>query len=178
MGFLKDCYQIMQEGHSRQYRASGAHYKEHPKAVELIYRSICPRDFLGQGVCFIHDVIEDSAITSRELANFLGQEAAFMVRALSKRGPEVFRCRAERFGDYYDRLFSACRKDKRIAMVKLADRYHNVSTIEFLEQKKASRILKETEKVLLPFFRSLDLPMTGELLSLCQKKKEVCHVHG
>jgi (p)ppGpp synthase/HD superfamily hydrolase len=171
MGIREECHQIMQEGHGKQQRVSGEPYVTHPIEVEKLYRSICPHDYLAQGICFIHDVVEDSAITLRELANFLGHETAFMVDALSKRSPEMFRCREERLRDYYNRLFSASQRDKRVALIKFADRYHNVSTIDFLDRKRALRILKETEEVLLPFFRSLKVPMTGELTSLCRQKK-------
>jgi (p)ppGpp synthase/HD superfamily hydrolase len=171
MTILNDCQPVMHEGHKGKYRASGQPYEVHPIEVVKLYKSLYPEDEVGQGVCLIHDVIEDSNVTLRELKNFLGNEVAFMVDALSKRDLDEFQCRTDQITEYCSRLFTASLKDKRIAIIKLADRYHNVCTIEFLDRRKALRILNDTESVLLPFFRSLKLPMTGELASLCQQKR-------
>jgi len=68
-------------------------------------------------------------------------------------------------------LFSAALKDDWIAMVKICDRIHNVSTIQALGFERAVNILDETDHVLLPFFRSMNLPMTDDLARLCVRQR-------
>jgi guanosine-3',5'-bis(diphosphate) 3'-pyrophosphohydrolase len=171
MAFISDCLQLMQLAHKDQRRASGRLYEEHPLAVARIYRSASPDDLVGQGVCLIHDVVQDSSITMGQLSGFLGRQVALMVDALSKRHLCEFRCREDCVNEYYARLISAARTNKRIALVKLADRYHNISTIDILGREKAAKILDETEQTLVPFFRTLRLPFTEELTRLCHQKR-------
>ena len=179
MAFISDCLQLTQLAHIDQPRTSGQPYEEHPLAVYRIYRSVCPRDDLGQGVCLLHDVVENSSITLAALASFLGGEVALMVDAVSKRDPREFRCQEARIRDYYSRFFSAAQKNPRIALVKLVDRYHNVSTIDALSYERAAKTLSETERVLLPFFRLLNLPLTDELASLClHQRASLSHCRG
>jgi len=167
MGLIWDSYQVMQDVHRYQLRETGEPYKNHPIAVAFLYHLIYPHDNLGFCICLLHDVGEGSWIRIVNLARFFDWKVALMVDALTKRDRNDFRSQDERLSENYSRLFPAARMDKRIAMVKMCDRIHNVSTIDALDYRRAMRVINETEKVLLPFFRSLNLPLTEELASLC-----------
>ena len=71
MGFIRDCYQVMQIAHKGQFRTSGEPYEQHPIAVAHVYHLVWPHDYLGFGGCLLHDGIETSSITLKELAGFL-----------------------------------------------------------------------------------------------------------
>jgi (p)ppGpp synthase/HD superfamily hydrolase len=171
--FLKDCLQLAKAAHQEQYRASGDSFIEHPKSVATLYSRFHPSDLIGIGASLIHDVVEDSRITLLDIKNFLGKpgrEIASMVGALSKKPRYQFRSQHERQQEYLGRLFRGARLDHRVGLIKVADRYNNLTTVECLEQHKALRILKETEEVLIAFFAQLNLPLTRELSELCCQK--------
>jgi len=171
VGLITECIDVMRVGHDKDIRASGEPYETHPLAVAHLYRLVYPHDHLGFGVCLLHDVVEQSCLTIANLARFLNREVALMVDPLTKRDRSEFRCQDNRGKEYYSRLFPAARRDKRIAMVKMCDRIHNVETIGALNYERAVRVMNETEEVLLPFFRSLNLPLTKELARLCVQQR-------
>jgi (p)ppGpp synthase/HD superfamily hydrolase len=171
---VNDALCMAKAAHKGQYRDSGEKYISHPVAVARLYSHVSSGDTIGLAVSLIHDVQEDSNISLCDIQRFFGRhgkEISTMVGALSKMPYSLFSSRKDRLSEYYDRFFDASFIDKRIPLIRVLDRLHNIKTIDVLEPKRALRILKETEEVLVPFFMFLNLPLTRKLDQACKQKR-------
>jgi GTP pyrophosphokinase len=170
---IRDAFYMAEEAHSEQLQVSGEYYLSHPIEVASLYSRALPKDSLGIAVCLIHDVVEESWISLKDIERIFGRQGkkvVFMVSALSKRPLDQFKCRDQQLEEYYRRFFSASLENGRIPVIKLLDRLHNVLTIEALEPERAFRILTVTIEFLVPFFSFLNLPLTYELNAICMHK--------
>lgn len=172
-GLTRDAYYFAHHEHKPQYRISGDPFITHPINVAYLYGQILPADPISQSGCLLHDVIESTSVTASRIEccfGRFGKEISFMVDSLSKRPLAQFSTRHAQLAEYYSRLFPASLTDRRIAVIKMADRLHNVMTIAALEPSRALRILNETMSVFIPFFTYLNLPYTKFLHDICQQK--------
>ncbi len=142
--------------HQGQYRASGEAYIMHPVAVAGLLRD------LGGGSAmiaagFLHDVVEDTDITSDELEAQFGQEVRLLVEGVTKLSKFNFSSKTERQAENFRRMFLAMAQDIRVIVVKLADRLHNMRTLEHLSAVKRCQIALETREIFAPLANRLGI---------------------
>jgi GTP diphosphokinase / guanosine-3',5'-bis(diphosphate) 3'-diphosphatase len=142
--------------HEGQYRASGEPYINHPVAVaELL------RDLGGSGVMiaagFLHDVVEDTDVTPDEIEKRFGIEVRYLVEGVTKLSKFNFSSKTERQAENFRRMFLAMAQDIRVIVVKLADRLHNMRTLEHLSDDKRRRIAQETRDIFAPLANRLGI---------------------
>jgi GTP diphosphokinase / guanosine-3',5'-bis(diphosphate) 3'-diphosphatase len=142
--------------HEGQYRASGEPYIAHPVAVASILR-----DFGGTGVMiaagFLHDVVEDTDVTPDQIEERFGVEVRRLVEGVTKLSKFNFSSKTERQAENFRRMFLAMAQDIRVIIVKLADRLHNMRTLEHLSDEKRRRIALETREIFAPLANRLGI---------------------
>lgn len=144
--------------HKEQYRKSGEPYICHPVAVSGLLRD------LGGGSAmiaagFLHDVVEDTPVTSEEIEQHFGAEVRHLVEGVTKlsKFSENFSSKTERQAENFRRMFLAMAQDIRVIVVKLADRLHNMRTLEHLPDEKRRRIATETREIFAPLANRLGI---------------------
>ncbi len=142
--------------HTGQKRASGESYIAHPVAVAGLLRD------LGGGPAliaagFLHDVIEDTKATGEELEGLFGAEVRLLVEGVTKLSSFSFSSKTERQAETFRHLFLAMAQDIRVIVVKLADRLHNMRTLEHLKPEKQVRIAQETRDIYAPLANRLGI---------------------
>ncbi|MGB3236655.1 MAG: bifunctional (p)ppGpp synthetase/guanosine-3',5'-bis(diphosphate) 3'-pyrophosphohydrolase [Geitlerinemataceae cyanobacterium] len=142
--------------HEGQCRASGEPYINHPVAVAGLLR-----DLGGSGAMvaagFLHDVVEDTAVTAEEIEERFGVEVRQLVEGVTKLSKFNFSSKTERQAENFRRMFLAMAKDIRVIVVKLADRLHNMRTLEYLEPHKQKKIARETLDIFAPLANRLGM---------------------
>ncbi|MBD2035720.1 bifunctional (p)ppGpp synthetase/guanosine-3',5'-bis(diphosphate) 3'-pyrophosphohydrolase [Leptolyngbya sp. FACHB-321] len=142
--------------HEGQYRASGEPYIMHPVAVAGLLR-----DLGGGGVMiaagFLHDVVEDTTVTAEELGALFGEEVQLLVEGVTKLSKFNFSSKTERQAENFRRMFLAMAQDIRVIVVKLADRLHNMRTLEHLPDAKRRQIALETREIFAPLANRLGI---------------------
>jgi GTP pyrophosphokinase len=142
--------------HQGQQRASGEPYIAHPVAVAGLLRDLGgSAAMVAAG--FLHDVIEDTEVTAEELEAFFGAEVRELVEGVTKLSNFKFSSKTERQAENFRRMFMAMAKDIRVIVVKLADRLHNMRTLEHLSPEKQRRIAQETRDVFAPLANRLGI---------------------
>lgn len=142
--------------HQGQYRASGEPYIIHPVAVAGLLHD------LGGGSAmiaagFLHDVVEDTDVTSEELEERFGKEVRTLVEGVTKLSKFNFSSKTERQAENFRRMFLAMAQDIRVIVVKLADRLHNMRTLEHLPDPKRRQIALETREIFAPLANRLGI---------------------
>lgn len=142
--------------HQGQRRASGEPYIAHPVAVAGLLRD------LGGGAAmiaagFLHDVIEDTDVTAEEIERRFGVEVRLLVEGVTKLSKFNFSSKTERQAENFRRMFLAMAQDIRVIVVKLADRLHNMRTLEHLADDKRRRIALETREIFAPLANRLGI---------------------
>jgi GTP diphosphokinase / guanosine-3',5'-bis(diphosphate) 3'-diphosphatase len=142
--------------HEGQYRASGDPYIAHPIAVAGILRDLGGSSaMIAAG--FLHDVVEDTAVTSAEIEAHFGPEVRLLVDGVTKLGKIEFLSKKAQQAENFRRMFLAMAKDIRVIVVKLADRLHNMRTLEPLSQERQQRIALETREIFAPLANRLGI---------------------
>tara|TARA_Y100001968_G_scaffold51762_1_gene42732 strand:- start:43054 stop:45384 length:2331 start_codon:yes stop_codon:yes gene_type:complete len=142
--------------HEGQFRASGDPYIVHPVAVADLLKSIgASPSVIAAG--FLHDVVEDTDITPDKLEGYFGHEVRELVEGVTKLGGIHFTNRTEAQAENLRKMFLAMANDIRVVLVKLADRLHNMRTIESLEFSKQQRIALETREIYAPLANRLGI---------------------
>ena len=142
--------------HEGQYRASGEPYICHPVAVADLLRDIgASAGVIAAG--FLHDVVEDTAVTPEELEAHFGAEVRALVEGVTKLGGIHFTNKTEAQAENLRRMFLAMASDIRVVLVKLADRLHNMRTLGSLKPEKQQRIARETREIYAPLANRLGI---------------------
>jgi GTP diphosphokinase / guanosine-3',5'-bis(diphosphate) 3'-diphosphatase len=142
--------------HDGQRRKSGEPYIAHPIAVAGLLRDLggsAPMIAAG----FLHDVVEDTDVTLEQLEANFGTEVRLLVEGVTKLSNFNFSSKTERQAENFRRMFMAMAKDIRVIVVKLADRLHNMRTLEHLKEEKQRRIAQETRDVFAPLANRLGI---------------------
>ncbi|MEC4984017.1 MAG: bifunctional (p)ppGpp synthetase/guanosine-3',5'-bis(diphosphate) 3'-pyrophosphohydrolase [Oscillatoria sp. PMC 1068.18] len=142
--------------HQGQYRKSGEPYIAHPVAVAGLLRDLGgDRAMIAAG--FLHDVVEDTEITADEIEELFGSQVRQLVEGVTKLSKFNFSSKTERQAENFRRMFMAMAKDIRVIVVKLADRLHNMRTLEHLKPEKQQRIALETREIFAPLANRLGI---------------------
>lgn len=147
-GLLRRAWEFSDRAHREQRRASGEPYIEHPLAIALTLARMGLDDATIVGA-LLHDVVDDTPVTEQDIRGAFGDEIAFLVAGVTKLGKIKYRG-AERHVENLRKMFLAMAEDIRVVLIKLADRLHNMETIEALPEPKRRRIALETLEVYAP----------------------------
>ena len=162
-------YLVGAEAHEGQYRVSGEPYISHPVAVARILAEM-RMDSSSIIAAILHDVIEDTPTAKEEIARRFGEEVAELVDGVSKLTQIDFRSKAEAQAENFRKMMLAMVKDIRVIIIKLADRLHNMRTLDAMPQDKRRRIAQETMDIYAPIANRLGIfKMRHELLDLSIK---------
>ena len=146
---IRQGFEFAYQLHKDQYRASGEPYICHPVAVAGLLRDLGGSNaMIAAG--FLHDIIEDTDVTSEELEDHFGSEVRQLVDGVTKLSKFSFSSKTERQAENFRRMFLAMAQDIRVIVVKLADRLHNMRTLEYLPPAKQKRISLETREIFAP----------------------------
>jgi GTP pyrophosphokinase len=153
---LKTAYRFSDQAHLGQYRQSGEPYVSHPLAVA----ELCTEwrlDVQALMAALLHDTVEDTTATSEEIRERFGPEVAELVDGLSKLDAVEFRNREEAQAENFRKMLLAMARDVRVILIKIADRLHNMRTLEGVAAEKRRRIAKETLDIYAPIAHRLGL---------------------
>ncbi|MEO0352745.1 MAG: bifunctional (p)ppGpp synthetase/guanosine-3',5'-bis(diphosphate) 3'-pyrophosphohydrolase [Cyanobacteria bacterium P01_A01_bin.15] len=142
--------------HKGQMRASGEPYIAHPVAVANILRSL-GGDSAMIAAGFLHDVVEDTDVTADEIEAHFGAEVRQMVEGVTKLSKFQFNSKTERQAENFRRMFLAMAQDIRVIVVKLADRLHNMRTLQHMPPEKQVQKARETIEIFAPLANRLGI---------------------
>lgn len=162
-------YLLGAQAHEGQSRVSGEPYISHPVAVARILSEM-RMDANSIIAAILHDVIEDTPTVKEQLAEQFGDEVAELVDGVSKLTKIDFRTKAEAQAENFRKMMLAMVKDIRVIIIKLADRLHNMRTLDAMRPDKRRRIARETMDIYAPIANRLGIfKMRHELLDLSIK---------
>ncbi|MBT7484262.1 bifunctional (p)ppGpp synthetase/guanosine-3',5'-bis(diphosphate) 3'-pyrophosphohydrolase, partial [Candidatus Peregrinibacteria bacterium] len=144
---LREAYEFARDAHKGQKRMDGSSYVLHPLAAAMILTELhVDEDTLV--ACLLHDVPEDTEYTTENLENLFGKKVAFLVDGVTKLSKVKYRHdMMERQVESLKKFFLHSARDLRIILIKLADRLHNMRTLEFVREEKQLRIARETMEI-------------------------------
>jgi guanosine-3',5'-bis(diphosphate) 3'-pyrophosphohydrolase len=166
---IYDAYLVAAHAHDGQYRKSGEAYVFHPLSVAMILVDL-KVDYESIIAAILHDCIEDTSVTKEQISQQFGEEVAHIVDGVSKLDGIENKSISEKQTKNFRKLLLAASKDIRVIVIKLADRTHNMRTIDAMSRDSQIRIAKETEEVYIPISRRIGLgKITKELKDLTFK---------
>jgi len=154
LDIIVDAYEFGSQAHEGQRRYSGEPYITHPVAVAGILADLY-LDYQSIAAALMHDVIEDTPTAKEQIADQFGQEIAGIVDGVSKLDQLSFDSRAEAQVESFRKMMLAMVEDIRVILLKLADRLHNMQTLNALPADKQHRIAHETLEIYAPIANRL-----------------------
>jgi GTP pyrophosphokinase len=151
-----EAYRFSVAAHEGQMRKSGEPYITHPVSVAGILAELhmdTPTIIAG----LLHDVVEDTGTTPQEIAKIFGKQVANLVDGVSKLDKIEFQNATEAQAENFRKMLLAMSQDVRVILVKLADRLHNMSTLDIMAPEKQRRIARETLEIYAPIANRLGL---------------------
>ena len=156
IALIKKAFQFSDAAHLGQYRHSGEPYITHPVAVAELcatWRLDAPSIMAA----LLHDVIEDTGSSKADLVEKFGNKVAELVEGLTKLDKLEFQSHAEAQAESFRKMFMAMARDVRVILVKLADRTHNMRTLDAVPMEKRRRVAAETIEIYAPIAHRLGL---------------------
>jgi len=153
---IKEAYRFSDAAHLGQFRKSGEPYITHPIAVAEVLVD-WKLDAAAIQAALLHDVLEDSGVAKQELAARFGPIVAELVDGVSKLDRLRFDSNEEQQAESFRKMLLAMARDVRVILIKLADRLHNVRTLDAMELEKRRRIARETLDIYAPIAHRLGL---------------------
>jgi len=153
---IRDAYQFAAQAHHAQTRASGEPYINHSVTVASTLVDL-RLDPVTIAAALLHDVAEDTGVSLSEVQARFGVEIASLVDGVTKLGKIEWKSREERQAENLRKMFLAMASDIRIVLIKLADRLHNMRTIQYLPEWKQRRTSQETLDIYAPLAERLGI---------------------
>lgn len=153
---ILSAYRFAAQCHQEQFRQSGELYISHPVAVAHILADM-HLDHESLMAAMLHDVIEDTDVSKEEISERFSPTVADLVDGVSKLSEIEFTSRAEQQAENFQKMTLAMAKDIRVMLVKLADRLHNMRTLQVLSPAKRRRIARETLDIYAPIAQRLGI---------------------
>jgi GTP diphosphokinase / guanosine-3',5'-bis(diphosphate) 3'-diphosphatase len=172
LGLIAHAYKYSEKAHAGQKRASGEDYIAHCIEVAKIVTDL-HLDTTSVVAALVHDVVEDTLVSLEDLRAELGDEITNIVDGVTKIGKVTFSSNTEQQVENYRKLLLSMAHDARVIVIKLADRLHNMRTLEHLRPDKRRRIALETREIYSPLAHRLGMAqIRWELEDLCFKHLE------
>ena len=153
---LKAAYEFSKKAHSGQVRRSGEEYIYHPIGVSLILADL-KLDIDTLATALLHDTVEDTEVELSDIEREFGPSVALLVDGVTKISQMSFRNTHEKQGENIRKMIMAMGKDVRVILVKLADRLHNMRTLNHMPPHKQQRIAQETLDIYAPLASRLGI---------------------
>ncbi|MDJ0624807.1 MAG: bifunctional (p)ppGpp synthetase/guanosine-3',5'-bis(diphosphate) 3'-pyrophosphohydrolase [Candidatus Caenarcaniphilales bacterium] len=146
---ISNAYEFSYKAHQKQFRKSGEPYIIHPLNVAILLTDL---DADTETICagLLHDVLEDTGSTAEEIGRFFGREVQELVEGVTKLNKLSFASKREEQAENFRKMLLAIASDLRVVLVKLADRLHNMKTLEFMPLHKQKDISRETIEIFAP----------------------------
>src|SRR5919112_6150503 len=166
---VRRAYDFSAKAHEGQTRQSGEPYLQHPLAVGGLLTSL-RSDVAAIVAGLLHDTLEDTLATPVELEQLFGKDILRLVDGVTKIGKITFRNYEEKQAENFRKMLLSMADDIRVVLIKLADRLHNMRTLEYLSEHKRQEIAQETLEIYAPLANRLGIGwVKNELEDLCLK---------
>jgi GTP diphosphokinase / guanosine-3',5'-bis(diphosphate) 3'-diphosphatase len=163
---IKKAYDYSLKHHAGQTRASGEPYLVHPLEVALVLAEM-KMDPVAVAAGLLHDSVEDTSVTIVDIRKEFGEQVAHIVEGVTKISKIDFATKEEQQAENLRKMMLAMVDDIRVILIKLADRLHNMRTLEHLEPERQQKIAKETLEIYAPIAHRLGMgKIRGELEDL------------
>ena len=153
---LETAYHFSEAAHHGQFRDSGDPYISHPLAVANILAQL-HLDSQALTAALLHDVMEDTSVSKAEISRKFGKPVAELVDGVSKLDRIEFETHEEEQAENFRKMLLAMARDVRVILIKLADRLHNMRTLDAVPAEKRRRIARETLEIYAPIANRLGL---------------------
>ena len=153
---LQNAYHFSENAHAGQFRSSGEPYISHPLAVAGILAG-WHLDSQALSAALLHDVVEDTPITKADIQAEFGKPVAELVDGLSKLDKIEFETQEKAQAENFRKMLLAMARDVRVILIKLADRLHNMRTLDAVPAHKRRRVARETLEIYAPIANRLGL---------------------
>lgn len=169
---VENAFRFACEFHQSQTRDSGEPYMIHPLGVAQILAEM-RMDQVSVVTGLLHDIVEDTGVTVEEIRKQFGEEVAGCVDGVTKLAKFDFFSAEERQAESFRKMLLAMVNDIRVILVKLADRLHNMRTLDYLSEERRRRIAQETIEIYAPIAHRLGMgKVRGELEDLAFRHQE------
>src|ERR1700758_3331014 len=163
---VKKAYDYSMKHHAGQTRASGEPYLVHPLEVALVLSEM-KMDSIAVAAGLLHDSVEDTSVTVTDIRQEFGEQVAHIVEGVTKISKIDFVTKEEQQAENLRKMMLAMVDDIRVILIKLADRLHNMRTLEHLEPERQQKIARETLDIYAPIAHRLGMgKIRGELEDL------------
>lgn len=156
IALVEKAYRFAKKLHEGQFRVSGEPYIIHPVEVAKILAGL-EVDTHTLVAAFLHDILEDTNTKPETINELFGPDVLTLVQGVTKLGKLQFKSKEERQAENFRRLFIAMANDIRVIFLKLADRLHNMRTLNFMEPEKQKKIARETLDIFAPLANRLGI---------------------
>lgn len=169
LDLVRRAYDFSAKAHEGQTRRSGEPYFRHPLAVAGLLTHL-KTDVTAIVAGLLHDTLEDTLATPHELEQRFGKDVVHLVDGVTKIGKITFRNYEEKQAENFRKMVLSMADDIRVVLIKLADRLHNMRTLEYLSEGKRQQIAQETLEIYAPLANRLGIGwIKNELEDLCLK---------